>query len=76
MEIKFENATTDKSINADVTESFKIKFDCDGGLYFTLTNDYFGHHDKKYAFYSMSKNQLSDFIGALLHVQQKLNKKR
>ena len=76
MEIKFENYTRHESIPADCTESIKINFDVDGDLFFTIENNYFGAAESKHTFYSISKEQLSDFIGALLHVQQKLNRRK
>lgn len=67
MEISF---TTDLS---DGLETKIIVSDIEKGVFITI-KELFNHKTDQSAVHFLDKKQLKDFIGALLHVQSKLNR--
>ena len=73
MTIKFENY--DQLNDEDCTSKLKIITRLDKSIYLSLSNEFFnGGKDDRVAFFELEPKQLSDIIGALLHIQSKLRK--
>ena len=76
MEIKFENNSDIlESVSGSIQQDFKINVRSDKSVYLSIEMFYLDS-ESKISFYDITQNQLSDIIGALLHVQQKVKNRR